>query len=242
MMAKRMTDTEKWKDDWFLGLSPSHKLLWFYILDNCDHAGIWKVSERLASALIGESADLLAARDAFGSRVSVLNNGDYWRIEKFVSFQYGNLSNLKSTVALGVRRRLSELGLDPDDGNPSPTLTEGLAKGCVRVQEQEQEKEKDKEKVLGRPKGTVDELFEQFWALYPRKTAKQAAHKAYLKLNPHARAQALIAVVWQARSPEHLMKEQQYTPHAATWLNQGRYDDPRPNKGGPKRGLDDIAS
>ncbi len=41
-MAKRFTETTIWDEDWFLNLSNKEMLLWFYIKDNCDHAGIWK--------------------------------------------------------------------------------------------------------------------------------------------------------------------------------------------------------
>ena len=45
-MAKRMSETEKWKDPWFEGLSKDFKLIWLYLLDDCDNAGIWQMSIR----------------------------------------------------------------------------------------------------------------------------------------------------------------------------------------------------
>jgi len=48
-MALRNTQTEKWQWVWFRRLSPEAKLLYTYILDNCDIAGIWTVDvERVA--------------------------------------------------------------------------------------------------------------------------------------------------------------------------------------------------
>jgi hypothetical protein len=82
--------------------------------------------------------------------------------------------------------------------------------------------------------------FERFWAQYPRKTAKQAAFKAFDKLDADAQERAISAVGWQSRSKDHLMREEQYTPHASTWLNQGRYDDPRPGRGGDGPSLSKI--
>ena len=38
-MAKRFTDNEKWKNQFFKGLSTVNKLFFLYILDDCDHAG-----------------------------------------------------------------------------------------------------------------------------------------------------------------------------------------------------------
>ena len=41
-MAKRLTDTEKWKDDWYISLSNDDKIVWQWLLDNCSHAGLCK--------------------------------------------------------------------------------------------------------------------------------------------------------------------------------------------------------
>jgi hypothetical protein len=43
-MAKRFTDTEIWiKQRWFKKLDPLDKLIFIYLKDNCNHAGIWKI-------------------------------------------------------------------------------------------------------------------------------------------------------------------------------------------------------
>lgn len=240
-MAKRLSDTEKWKDDWFLGLKPENKLVWYYILDNCDHAGIWKVSEKLASALVGRVVDLDSAREDFGDRITILRDGEYWMVRKFVAFQYGNLSNVKSGVAHAVRKRLAELDVLSEAELPTvpPTLPPTVPPTVgptvpPTVGGRVQEKEKEKDKVLKNLEQFINskplELFERFWGLYPRKTAKQAALKAFLKLDTDAQARALAAVPWQLKSKDHLMREEQFTPLCTTWLNQGRYDDPRPGK------------
>ena len=53
-MAKRFTDTEKWKKPFIRGLQGAYKLLWLYICDDCDHAGIWQVDIEVAQIRIGE--------------------------------------------------------------------------------------------------------------------------------------------------------------------------------------------
>lgn len=52
-MSYRLTSTEKWKDGWFLDLSPEAKSLFEFIRDNCDIAGFWEVNLKLASLLVG---------------------------------------------------------------------------------------------------------------------------------------------------------------------------------------------
>lgn len=39
---KRFTETAKWDDPWFRGLSPSEKLVFFFVVDNCDNAGFYE--------------------------------------------------------------------------------------------------------------------------------------------------------------------------------------------------------
>jgi hypothetical protein len=36
---KRLTETDKWKDSWYIELSPYAKILLVYLYDNCDDAG-----------------------------------------------------------------------------------------------------------------------------------------------------------------------------------------------------------
>jgi hypothetical protein len=68
-------------------------------------------------------------------------------------------------------------------------------------------------------------MFEQFWALYPKRVAKGAAIKAWAKLNEAEKEEVLEAL------PNHLKywklknTEKEYIPFPATWLNQMRYLD-----------------
>lgn len=64
--------------------------------------------------------------------------------------------------------------------------------------------------------------FLSFWALYPPRfnSSKFLAFKAWCKLDDEERRQAMIAAPIYARSM--VGKDQQFTMHAATWLN-GKY-------------------
>jgi hypothetical protein len=87
---KRFTDTNKWSDPWFMDLPPKLKLLWFWLLDNCDNSGVVDMSWRLASFQVGLD---LGPNDveAMGGRVEVLPSGKLF-VSKFVCFQFGKLS------------------------------------------------------------------------------------------------------------------------------------------------------
>jgi len=95
-MAKRFTDTIKWKKRFFRELPNDYKLLWIYIIDDCDHAGIWEVDFATVKLKIGIDFDPKETLNKFDNRVIEFNGGDKWFIPSFVRFQYGD--ELKMTV------------------------------------------------------------------------------------------------------------------------------------------------
>lgn len=106
-MAKRYTDSNKWKKPWFRRLRPVHKCFWEYVRDNCDHAGIWDVDFDLASYHIGEEINALEAMEAFRKQYIPFAVGKRWFILDFVEFQYGELNpnvNAHSSVISILRR------------------------------------------------------------------------------------------------------------------------------------------
>ena len=87
-MAKRFTDTEKWKKPFIRGLQGAYKLLWLYICDDCDHAGIWQVDIDVAQIRIGEKIDLNEAIKSFDEKIIIFDKGNKWFIPSFIEFQY----------------------------------------------------------------------------------------------------------------------------------------------------------
>lgn len=84
-----------------------------------------------------------------------------------------------------------------------------------------------------------ERLFGVFWNSYPRKVAKQAAYKAWKKINPDDKLMELInaALELQKRSPQWQRDNGQYIPYPATWLNGRRWeDDLEQQKGGENNG------
>lgn len=73
----------------------------------------------------------------------------------------------------------------------------------------------------------TDGLFERFWAEYPRKVSKQAALKAWNKLDPdEALAQQIIQAVERfRRCPSWQQDNGQFVPYPATFLNGRRWED-----------------
>lgn len=132
---KRFTETQKWEDPWFRRLRPEIKLLWQWILDRCDNAGVIDPDVELASFQIGYQYPMDTLSE-FGERVVKLPCGK-WFIPKFIAFQYGTLSaecKAHKPIFLSLQKHSIELALN------------GYPKGINTLQEKE--KEKDTETVL----------------------------------------------------------------------------------------------
>lgn len=68
-------------------------------------------------------------------------------------------------------------------------------------------------------------MFDEFWALYPRKIAKAVARKAWAKLTPENQLAAARAVHNHVEYWSSKETELEFIPHPATWLNQERWED-----------------
>lgn len=155
-MAKRFTDTDKWKKPFIRGLDAQYKLLWFYILDDCDHAGIWIVDLEIAGLRCGFTYEEEDVKTILSKQIEILNGGDSWFIRDFVDFQYGTL-NEGNRAHNSVIKILNKHKIKP--------LTSPLQGG------------KDKDKELDKDKDK--ESFDKFWNLYDKKQGTEAVRKKW---------------------------------------------------------------
>ena len=109
-MAKRFTDTGKWKKKWIRELNPDMKLFWFYLLDNCDHAGMWEVDIDLASFQVGVKLDEARILKVFNRKIVPFKDGK-WFVPKFIEYQYGEL-NENVNAHKSVIKILKKYGLN----------------------------------------------------------------------------------------------------------------------------------
>ena len=138
-MSKRFTATDKWQDKWFRKLEPKYKLLWQYILDSCDCAGIWELDLELAGFFTGCEYDLIETRLVLDGRIQEIN-GLKWFIQKFIDFQYGTLTE-SCKPHLSVIKQLEKHG-----------LSKGYSKGIQTFEEKEKDKDKEKDKEKDKDK------------------------------------------------------------------------------------------
>ena len=113
-MAKRFTDSEKWKKPFIKKLPMQYKLLWFYLLDDCNHAGVWQVDLEIASLRIGYKLNLKDSITALNDKIKVFDNGEKWFIKDFIEFQYGELNekNRAHKSVISVLKKYNLLSLN----------------------------------------------------------------------------------------------------------------------------------
>ena len=110
-MAKRFTDTEKWKKAFIKKLAPELKLLWFYILDDCDISGLWQVDLEVASIRIGIPIDINKAISEFDENIIIIDNGEKWFIPSFLEFQYGSQLSKTNNIFRSIEKILNKYDL-----------------------------------------------------------------------------------------------------------------------------------
>jgi hypothetical protein len=226
-MPKRFTETKKWDDPWFAELPSKYKLFWLYLLDECDHAGVWKVNFRKANFMIGESLEQSEVLRYLTGRVSKIDES-YWMIDKFIQFQYNGLQN--DNVGKGVRQILVKHGLIE--------LLESLELGATKplrspyvgaqVKDKDKDKVKDKDKELGKSdllkkKATPtkgDDEFERAWEMMMRRGSKPTALSEWKKLADEDKIQAMAYLPTYVRS----VRDKQYLVHFERYLKKRYWD------------------
>jgi hypothetical protein len=147
-MPKRFTDTDKWKKKFIRSLQGPYKLLWLYILDECDHAGVWIVDFEVASLRLDEVIDEKEALKLFGEKILPIEDGEKWLVLDFIDFQYGSL-NEENRAHASVIKILKKYGLwHKEDGRikKNKALTSPLQGAKDKDKEQDKDKVKDKDK------------------------------------------------------------------------------------------------
>jgi hypothetical protein len=152
-MAKRFTDTEKWKKPFIRGLQGAYKLLWLYICDDCDHAGIWQVDIEVAAIRIGEKIDSKEAIKSFDEKIIIFDKGNKWFIPSFLEFQYPSGLNPDNRAHNSVIILLEKYNLrisnnkpliSPSEGSMDMDMVKDMDKDMVKAEK----KVKFKENIL----------------------------------------------------------------------------------------------
>jgi len=143
------------------------------------------------------------------------------------------VASAKSQIArqkgiLGRKKQLAGNSESRATAQPQPGISPALAQ---QNQSQNQITKSKAQKPSSSPDGDGVRLgFDVFWKAYPRRTARGAALKAWLKLKPDADLQQkiLTAIEAQKKTDQWSKDGGRFIPHPATWLNHTRWLDEQP--------------
>lgn len=156
-MAKRFTDSEKWRDEWFGSLSNDYRIVWLYLVDNCSHAGIWKKDFRGLNFNCNTSLSEDQFKEIFAGRV--VDCGNFFFIPKFIKFQYPKGLDSKKPAIVSVANELQK-------NNLLPIIKKQLGNDYLIIKDKDKVKDKDtvkderKEKETPKPKNFSALAFE----------------------------------------------------------------------------------
>lgn len=121
-------------------LPVEYKLFWLYLLDECDHSGIWHVELDLAEIRLGIKLSHQKIRGFYKDRIVEFDNGTKWYLPDFISFQYGEL-DVNNRAHKSVADRLIKYKLPAKiKGHPTPL------EGC---KDKDKDKDMDKDSTGG---------------------------------------------------------------------------------------------
>lgn len=137
-MAKRFTNTEKWRKEWFRKLGSQGRDLWYYLHDNCDAAGFLELDLERVSFELGFQVSMDLIKTVLKDKM-VSMGGQKLFFPAFIAFQYGALSeSCKPHVA--VMKLLQKHGID----FKTLTLIQPFPKGIHTLEEKNMDKEQEK--------------------------------------------------------------------------------------------------
>jgi len=151
-MAKRLTDTEKWRDEWFGSLNNDYRIVWLYLVDSCTHAGVWKKDFRGLNFNCNTNFTEAEILEVFGSRL--VDRGNFFFIPKFVKFQYSQGLGSNKPVIVSVVKELK-------NNNLYEIIKKQFGNDYLIIKDKSKDKVKDKSKDeskrIEKPKPIVSE-------------------------------------------------------------------------------------
>ena len=197
-MSKRLSDTEKWSDSWFVELSLAAKSLFLFLCDMCDIAGFYERSDKIMKFYLSFNKNTLNKATAEISKSVIFKNGVYF-VKNFIAHQKNLPLNLNNHCHIGIIQRLKKrskdfydfyddeikISLAPNKGLGSP-----YGKGKGKGKGTGTGKDVDSRGGVGGKKEPIKYYatfdFEAFWKLYPtrngKKVGKQETHDKFNKL------------------------------------------------------------
>lgn len=214
-MAKRFTDTTKWRRPWFRNLNSKAKLSWIYICDECDHAGIFIADFDLMSFQLGFDVTRNDLLSWFGEKINFFDHDKIF-IPSFFKYQYGKakpgfkakqsaVEILKSFKLIKEDSDIEHLDKCSGDSIECPSIS--ISKG-----------------ISNNINNNITLNFEEIYNAYPRKVGKAKGHDVFKReIKTLADFENLrLAVEKYTRHVTKEKTEAKYIKHFSTFMNSWR--------------------
>jgi len=84
----RITNTDKWKDEWFLALSPFGKLVFVFLYENCNEAGFYNLNSTfMESQLKIPAKNIVSCIKEIGKKITFNKSGKKIWVDNFLFYQ-----------------------------------------------------------------------------------------------------------------------------------------------------------
>ena len=206
-------------------------LIWVMLLTmagRCNASGMIFLTENIpyTTKMLADELDfeenivVLALRALEDLNMVVTNNG-YFAIAGWEEYQnIEGMDRIRESKRLAQARWRAKQKELPETSTVDSTVdsTRCLVDDAEEDIEEDKELEKDKEDIYP---------FDAFWKAYPKKKAKEAARKAWVKLKPDESLgkEIIQAVMKSANTKDWLKENGKYIPYPATYLNGKRWED-----------------
>lgn len=193
--------------------------------------------------------DWFKARNIWGAAIFALSDAEAGRLMKalWTYTMTGEQQNLSGAERAIFAMILMTLGQDEQAnadisqkraaagsmGGKQTQANASKEKQNEQMQANASNKNKNKEKEEDIKENNTKEKsrgFDVFWAAYPRHTGKQAAQKAFERINPDDDLlNIMLSSISAWKNSDQWTKDGgQFIPHPATWLNGRRWEDELP--------------
>ena len=178
-MAKRFTDSLKYKKHFFRNLPGAYKLFYDFLYHDCDHAGIWIVDIETAQIFVGKDMPINEekALEYFNSdeiRIIPFDGGKKWFIPLFIKFQYGKLSekNRAHCAVIDILKKFNLIDenlipiekISPFEKSPKPLWQKPKGdKDMDKEKEKDMEMDKDMDKAFGKSENLLIPQMLEVW-------------------------------------------------------------------------------
>jgi len=152
-MAKRFTDSEKWQDNWFTELTNDQKVIWIYLLDHCDNAGVWKMNMKNLNYFCSTNISVEYFIFTFQKRLTRINE-EQFIINKFCLFQYGpDFLTSKNKAVTSALDKLTQLKVvEKLDNTYTLSIPYTYPINTPKEEEEDKEQDMDKDKSINKDK------------------------------------------------------------------------------------------